>query len=119
MAATQKTTGKIRFASKICCVPLWFTLSLSCSRTHRQVEVFQVFVILDFKIPFHALIFPEKKKISVFGRSEVLEIIWVLSIQEVAEAAAGRGEADFKLLISFPSSLLLEKLLIPLAFQQH
>lgn len=58
-------------------------------------------------------------KISVFDRSEVLEIIWVLSIQEVAEAAAGRGEADFKLLISFPSSLFLEKLLIPIAFQQH
>lgn len=61
----------------------------------------------------------DERKISVFGRSEVLEIIWVLSIQEVAEAAAGRGEADFKLLISFPSSLFLEKLLIPIAFQQH
>lgn len=47
----------------------------------------------------------DERKISVFGRSEVLEIIWVLSIQEVAEAAAGRGEAGFKLLISFPSSL--------------
>lgn len=37
----------------------------------------------------------DERKISVFGRSEVLEIIWVLSIQEVAEAAAGRGEAGF------------------------
>lgn len=57
----------------------------------------------------------DEREISVFGRSEVLEIIWVWSIQEVAEAA-GRGEADFKLLISFPSSLFLEKLLIPLDF---
>lgn len=39
----------------------------------------------------------DERKISVFGRSEVLEIIWDSSIQEVAEAAAGRGEADFKL----------------------
>lgn len=43
----------------------------------------------------------DERKISVFGRSEVLEIIWDLSIQEVAEAAAGRGEADFKLLSLF------------------
>jgi len=59
------------------------------------------------------------RKISIFGRSRVLEIIWGLSIQDVVEAAAGRGEGDLKLLISFPHSLLLKKLLIPVAFQQH
>ena len=61
----------------------------------------------------------DERKINVFGRSKVLEIIWVLSIQDVVEAAAGRGEGDLKLLISFPRSLFLKKLLIPIAFQQH
>lgn len=61
----------------------------------------------------------DERKISVFGRSKALEIIWVLSIQDVVEAAAGRGEGELKLLISFPCSLFLKKLLIPVAFQQH
>lgn len=50
-----------------------------------------------------------ERKISVFGRRRVLEIIWGLSIQDVVEAAAGRGEGDLKLLISFPRSLFLKK----------
>lgn len=51
----------------------------------------------------------DERKISVFGRHKVLEIIWVLSIQDVVEAAAARGEAELKLFISFPCSLFLKK----------
>lgn len=79
------------------------------ARIGRAVESVRAGDLLDDEI-----------KISVFGRSKVLDIIWGLSIQDVVEAAAGRGEGDLKLLISFPRSLFLKKkILIPIAFQQH
>lgn len=60
----------------------------------------------------------DERKISVFGRRKVLEIIWVLSIQDVVETASGRVEGGSKLLVGFPLALLLSKLLVPVAFRQ-
>lgn len=59
----------------------------------------------------------DERKISVFGRRKVLEIIWVLSIQDVVETASGRVEGGSKLLVGFPLALLLSELLVPVAFR--
>lgn len=76
-----------------------YFLFIMLARIGRAVENVRARDVLD-----------DERKISVFGTSKVLEIIWVLSIQDVVEAAAGRGEGDLKLLISFLRALFLKKL---------